>query len=185
LAVFLCVFKNGGGFSRICIQHLATLTVFVGQLHRPAGAEAAVQGKEFFRAVAVALEAVTQPSLDFCLPIPKNTRAPMKSRHLAYLVFREIGVNLGQNLVGFSGSEVAFHLLIPLVFVPRMEAGRDFRPFLQAKMFDSLFDLLNAHGRNLILPGQSRKGQFVTQRGVLWRAAADSLKPNLTPQNLG
>jgi hypothetical protein len=49
------------------------------------------------------------------------------------------------NPVQFSGSQVAFHLFILLVVVPRMKAGRDFRPFLQAEMPQRLFDLLNAH----------------------------------------
>ena len=91
--------------------------------------------------------------------MPKIARAPSKSRHFECLVFRNIGIDLGQNLVKFAGSQVAFHLLVPLVIVPRMKTGRDLRPFLQAKILDSLFNFLNAHGWSLILLGQSRKRQ--------------------------
>jgi len=53
-----------------------------------------------------------------------------------------------------------FHLFIPLVIVPRMKAGRDFRPFLQAESPHCFFDLLNAHAGKLIPVRQAGKTHF-------------------------
>jgi hypothetical protein len=61
------------------------------------------------------------------------------------LLFRNVRVHLGENIIEFAGGQIAFHLFIPLVIAPRMKAGRNFRPLLQAEMLHRFFDLLNAH----------------------------------------
>ena len=68
-----------------------------------------------------------------------------------------MSANLGQKFVEFTRGEITFHLRIPLVIVPRMKARGNFRPFLQAKTLQRLFDLLQARVGVLILPGQNRK----------------------------
>jgi len=77
--------------------------------------------------------------------IPRTERVSAKSRHATSFVFRHVGVHPAENSIEFAGGQIAFHLFIPLVVIPRMKAGRDFRPFLQAEVLQRLFDLLNAH----------------------------------------
>ena len=76
-----------------------------------------------------------------------------------------VRVHPRQNLVQPAGGQVAFHLFIPLVVIPRMEAGRYFRPLLKGEVLHRRFDLLNAHVANVLVPGLKRKAQLRCHSG--------------------
>ena len=73
------------------------------------------------------------------------------------LISSIIRVHLGQNLIEFARSQIALHLFIPRILVPRMQAGGHIRPFFQAERLQRFFDLLNAHSGNLLRLRTKRK----------------------------
>ena len=70
------------------------------------------------------------------------------SRHLAELSGVDVLVHFAQDVVELARSDIALHLLIPLVVFPAMEPGRKFGPLFKRKLFDGGLDLVNAHEFN-------------------------------------
>jgi hypothetical protein len=56
---------------------------------------------------------------------------------------------LRQQLIQFPVGKILFHLRVPGVVIPDMEAGGYLGPFFQAEALHRFFDFLNAHVNNL------------------------------------
>ena len=56
------------------------------------------------------------------------------ARQAVKFVFSNVRVHPGQNFIEFARGQITFHLFIPRGIGPRMKAGRDFCPFLQAEV---------------------------------------------------
>ena len=59
----------------------------------------------------------------------------------------DVLVHFAQNVVELASSDIAFHLLIPLVVSPTVEPGGEFGPFFKREPFNSGLDLVHAHRR--------------------------------------
>ncbi len=84
------------------------------------------------------------------------------SRHLAQLSCADVLVHFAQDVVQLVRSNIALHLLIPVVVFPAMEPGSKFGSLFKRKLFDGGLDFVDAHKLNNIQKRLSQQRGNVT-----------------------
>ena len=67
------------------------------------------------------------------------------SRHLAEPTSANVIVHFAQDVIELAISNVAFHLLVPIVIFPSMKPRCEFSTLLERKLFDCTLNFLYAH----------------------------------------
>ena len=70
------------------------------------------------------------------------------SRHLAELSCADVLIHFAQDVVQLARSNIALHLLIPVVVFPAMEPRSKFGSLFKRELFDRGLNLVNAHRLN-------------------------------------
>ena len=136
---------------------------------------------DFFARAGIFSAPVFAPAWAECQSPPKNPRASWKSRKVAEFALGDVLVHLRQQLVQLAAGDIAFHLFIPRVILPVIEATGDLRAFREGQRGNCRFDFsYRAHTGKL---SAKRKGVNPANLPAIQRDHHDGKKKNGEEQN--